>query len=158
MIAEIAALVSTYGGLAVIAAVLLLIAASVLEVSKIKVNPWSSLGQAIGKRINGQVLQELETVKANQAANQQKLDEHIKADDEREADGWRASILHFNLELIRNTRHTREDFVEILLVIDKYQAYCRNHKDYSNNRAVHAIANIGRVYDERLEKHDFEKE
>ena len=158
MIAEIAALVSTYGGLAVIATVLLLIAASVLEVSKIKVNPWSSLGQAIGKRINGQVLKELETVKANQAANQQKLDEHIKADDEREADGWRASILHFNLELIRNTRHTREDFVEILLVIDKYQAYCRDHKDYSNNRAVHAIANIGRVYDERLEKHDFEKE
>lgn len=158
MIAEIAALVSTYGGLAVIVAVLLVIAASVLEVSKIKVNPWSSLGQAIGKRINGQVLKELETVKANQAANQQKLDEHIKADDEREADGWRASILHFNLELIRNTRHTREDFVEILLVIDKYQAYCRNHKDYSNNRAVHAIANIGRVYDERLEKHDFEKE
>ena len=158
MIAEIAALVSTYGGLAVIAAVLLVIAASVLEVSKIKVNPWSSLGQAIGKRINGQVLKELETVKANQAANQQKLDEHIKADDEREADGWRASILHFNLELIRNTRHTREDFVEILLVIDKYQAYCRDHKDYSNNRAVHAIANIGRVYDERLEKHDFEKE
>ena len=158
MIAEIAALVSTYGGLAVCAAVLLVIAASVLEVSKIKVNPWSSLGQAIGKRINGQVLQELETVKANQAANQKKLDEHIKADDEREADGWRAAILHFNLELIRNTRHTREDFVEILLVIDKYQAYCRDHKDYSNNRAVHAIANIGRVYDERLEKHDFEKE
>ena len=158
MLAEIAALVSTYGGLSVIAAVLLVIAASVLEVSKIKVNPWSSLGQAIGKRINGQVLKELETVKANQAANQQKLDEHIKADDEREADGWRASIRHFNLELIRNTRHTREDFVEILLVIDKYQAYCRDHKDYSNNRAVHAIANIGRVYDERLEKHDFEKE
>ena len=29
------------------------------------------------------------------------------------------------------------------------------HKDYENNRAVHAIANINRVYDERLAKHDF---
>ena len=28
-------------------------------------------------------------------------------------------------------------------------------KDYANGRAVHAINNIGRVYDERLEKHDF---
>ena len=106
MIAEIAALVSTYGGLAVIVAVLLVIAASVLEVSKIKVNPWSSLGQAIGKRINGQVLKELETVKANQRETKEKLDAHIKTDDEREADGWRASILHFNLELIRGIRHT----------------------------------------------------
>ena len=158
MIAELAALVSTYGGLTVIAAVLVFIAASVLEVSKIKVNPWSSLGRAIGKRINGEVLQELQALKTDVESTQQKLDEHIDADDEGKADGWRASILRFNLELIRGIRHTREDFVEILLVIDKYQAYCRDHKDYSNNRAVHAIANIGRVYDERLEKHDFEKE
>lgn len=158
MIAEIAALVSTYGGLAVIVAVLLVIAASVLEVSKIKVNPWSSLGQAIGKRINGQVLQELETVKANQRETKEKLDAHIKTDDEREADGWRASILHFNLELIRGIRHTREDFIEIFLIIDKYEGYCRDHPDYPNNRAVHAIANIGQVYDERLKKHDFVKE
>ena len=158
MLAEIAALVSTYGGLSVIAAVLLVIAASVLEVSKIKVNPWSSLGQAIGKRINGQVLQELETVKANQRETKEKLDAHIKTDDEREADGWRASILHFNLELIRGIRHTREDFIEILLIIDKYEGYCRDHPDYPNNRAVHAIANIGLMYDERLKKHDFAKE
>ena len=31
----------------------------------------------------------------------------------------------------------------------------RDHEDYRNNRAVHAIANISRVYDERLQKHDF---
>lgn len=43
----------------------------------------------------------------------------------------------------------------MLADIDFYERYCRDHEDYRNNRAVHAIANISRVYDERLQKHDF---
>jgi hypothetical protein len=43
----------------------------------------------------------------------------------------------------------------VLADIDFYERYCRDHEDYRNNRAVHAIANISRVYDERLQKHDF---
>ena len=41
------------------------------------------------------------------------------------------------------------------LNINCYERYCREHPDYQNGRAVHAIANIGRVYDDRLKKHDF---
>ena len=51
--------------------------------------------------------------------------------------------------------HTREDFIEILAVIDDYESYCRDHEDYKNNRATCAIENIKRVYMERLQKHDF---
>lgn len=54
-----------------------------------------------------------------------------------------------------DTRHTREDYIEILDVIDKYEKYCDSHKDYENNRAVHAIANIERCYDDRLKNNDF---
>lgn len=136
----------------------LVVLLTLVQISPIKVDPWSWAVSVIGKALNQDVLESLEEVKAAQRNNERKLDEHIKADDEREADGWRASILRFNLELIRRVRHTREDFVEIFLVIDRYEAYCRTHEDYSNNRAVHAIANIGRVYDERQQKNDFEKE
>ena len=48
-----------------------------------------------------------------------------------------------------------EEFIEVLTEIDRYQQFCREHPDYPNSRATHAIANIGRVYDERLQKHDF---
>ena len=75
--------------------------------------------------------------------------------DKREANGWRADVLRFNLELVEHTRHTREDYIEILDVIDKYETYCDSHKDYENNRAVHAIANIERCYDDRLKNNDF---
>ena len=39
--------------------------------------------------------------------------------------------------------------------IDYYERYCDEHKGYKNNRASHAIANISRVYDDRLREHDF---
>ena len=53
-----------------------------------------------------------------------KLDNHIKTDDERAADMHRARILRFNQELIRQIPHTREEFIEVLTEIDRYQRFC----------------------------------
>ena len=79
-------------------------------------------------------------------------------DDRRTADGHRAQILHFNNELLRNIRHTKEEFIEILARIDVYEKYCKTHPDYPNNRAILAIENIREVYKERLKKRDFLQE
>lgn len=133
----------------------LVILMTLIQITPIKINPWSFLLQALGRAINGDVLKMLETVKDAQESNTERLNEHIRLDDERNADEHRAKILRFNNELIREIPHTKEEFIEILADIDFYERYCREHEDYKNNRAVHAIANIGRVYDERLQKHDF---
>lgn len=127
---------------------LVVLTLTVIQVAPVKINPWSAIAKAIGRAINAEVLAELERTRI-------KLDNHIKTDDERAADMHRARILRFNQELIRSIPHTREEFVEVLTEIDRYQRFCREHPDYPNSRAVHAIANIGRVYDERLQKHDF---
>ena len=128
---------------------------SLVEISPIKINPWSSLAKWLGRAINSDVIKELETVKKAQAETRERLEAHINANDKREADNCRTRILRFNNELIREIPHTKEEFVEILKDIDDYERYCKEHTDYANGRAVHAIANIGRTYDERLEKHDF---
>lgn len=141
----------TAGGIALLAALI----CSVVEVSKIEINPWSFLFGWIGRALNGPVLQEIAEVRATQQETREKLDAHIRVDDERNADAHRQRILEFNTELLRDMRHTREEFIEILAEIDYYERYCTEHPEYKNNRAVHAIANIGRVYDERLKKHDF---
>ena len=86
---------------------------------------------------------------------QKKLEEHIQVDDERNANLLRTQILRFNDELIDDKHHTREHFIEILAIIDAYEDYCRSHPDYKNNRCICAVANIKRVYNERLQKHDF---
>lgn len=121
---------------------------TLVQIAPVKINPWSAIAKAVGNAINADVLRELDTVT-------QKLDTHIRVDDERNADSYRTRILQFNNELLREIQHTREDFIEILAVIDDYESYCRDHKEYKNNRAVCAIENIKRVYMDRLQKHDF---
>lgn len=127
---------------------LVVLALTVIQVAPVKINPWSAIAKAIGRAINAEVLAELEQTRI-------RLDNHIKTDDERAADMHRARILRFNQELIRQIPHTREEFIEVLTEIDRYQKFCREHPEYPNSRAAHAIANIGRVYDDRLQKHDF---
>lgn len=128
---------------------------TIIQVAPVKVNPWSWIAKCLGRAFNADALSELKELKKEQKEIRTKLDAHIKADDENRADERRTNILRFNNELIRGLPHTREEFIDILADIDVYERYCEKHPEYENNRAVHAIANIGRVYDERLKKHDF---
>lgn len=128
---------------------------TLIQIAPIKLNPWSWIAQRLGRAFNADVLTELDELKKEQEGTRTKLEDHIKTDEENRADERRANILRFNNELVRGIPHTREEFLEILADIDVYERFCREHPDYKNNRAVHAIANIGRVYDERLKKHDF---
>lgn len=133
----------------------LVVLLSIIEITPIKINPWSSFVKWLGRAFNADVIKELGAVRATQAETRKRLETHINTDEKREADHCRARILRFNNELLRDIPHTKEEFIEVLKDIDEYEIYCRDHKDYANGRAVHAINNIGRVYDERLAKHDF---
>lgn len=127
---------------------LLILLMSIIQIAPIKLNPWSAIARTIGKAVNADLMKEL-------SVTQSMLKEHIEMDDKRNADMHRWRILDFNNELLQDVPHTREDFIDILAEIDEYEDFCKSHPDYKNNRAAHAISNIGRVYDDRLKKHDF---
>lgn len=133
----------------------LLVLLTLIQISPIKIDPWSAIARAIGRALNKDVLDRLETLEDEQREIKAEVSAQKKLSDKREADGWRADILRFNMELVKHTKHTREDYIEILDIIDKYENYCETHKDYENNRAVHAVANIERCYDDRLKNDDF---
>lgn len=128
---------------------------TLVEVSSIKISPWSAIAKALGRAFNGDVLKKLESMEATQAETRKKLDDHIRQDADRAADLHRARILRFNNELLQSKPHTREEFIDILAEIDAYRSHCRQYEDYPNSRATHAMANIERVYDDRLRKQDF---
>lgn len=137
---------------------------TIIQVSPVKINPWSAIWHltckgfsAVGRAINADVLARLDVLEQGQKQNSEHLREHIRIADERRADDHRAAILHFNVELIQSLPHTREDFIEVLTEIDKYEDYCQTHPRYENNRAVCAIQNIKRVYAQRMEKNDFKE-
>lgn len=127
---------------------LLILLMSIIQIAPIKLNPWSAIARAIGNAINADLLKKL-------SKTESMLQEHMEMDDKRNADMHRWRILDFNNELLQDVPHTREDFIDILAEIDEYEDFCKSHPDYKNNRAAHAISNIGRVYDDRLKKHDF---
>lgn len=128
---------------------------SLIQITPIKINPWSAVARWIGHAINGEVLTELQKVQDAQKANEIKLDKHIIKDERDKTDECRGRILRFNNEILRDIPHTKEEFIEVLKDIDVYERYCQEHKDYENGRAVHAIKNINRCYDDRLINHDF---
>ena len=81
----------------------------------------------MGRAINADVLNELDTVKKD-------LADHIRMDGERNADEHRARILRFNNELLRDIPHTKEEFIDVLADIDFYERYCEDHKDYEKQQ------------------------
>lgn len=139
----------------------LVVLMTLVQVTPLKVNPWSAIGKALaaigralGKVLNGAVIEKLDKLEAMQTETRQRLDEHIRVDDERNADLHRTYILRFSMELRRGMQHTDEDFNEILYNIKCYEQYCKDHPEYQNNRAVHAIKHIENMYDERMKQHD----
>lgn len=134
---------------------ILVIVLTLVQLTPIKINPWSWLAKTIGRAINSDVIKELDAVKAQQTDIQNRLEEHIVSDDRRTIDAKRRAILNFNNELCRGERHTKEAFIEVLHDIDEYEAYCKVHEDYPNNRAICAIENIKETYKRTLKKGDF---
>ena len=50
---------------------------------------------------------------------------------------------------------TKQVTVKIVGDIDKYEAYCNDHPEYPNNKAVMAIHNIKAKYEEHMENNSF---
>lgn len=136
----------------------LLLLLTLVEITPLKINPWSTLAKHLGKALNHAVIERLDKVEAQLKSTEDKLDGHIDKDAKDKAEEARAAVLRFNNELLRNIPHTREEYFDILHGIDVYEGYCNEHKEYENNRAVFAIENIKRSYSARLKKHDFLEE
>lgn len=140
------------GGSGLIVAVM-----SIIQVSKIEINPQSWIADQLGNALNAGVMKEIKDIKAELEETKKKLDAHIEEGEERKANNYRSSVLHFNNELVRGLGHTEEDYDEILRVIWKYNEYCKTHPKYKNNKMPHAIKNVERMYDKMLQTNGFLK-
>ena len=89
---------------------ILLILMTLVQISPIKIDPWSWLGRIIGRAINGEVLEKVETLTKDVAKN--KAD-----DDEQWASLSRTHILRFGDEIRHGVIHSKEHFDQVLLDI-----------------------------------------
>ena len=75
--------------------------------------------------------------------------------DRNEATSSRFKIIRFNDEILKQEKHTREHFDQILEAIDAYEHYCKIDTDYRNSKASFAISNIKRAYTECMNNNSF---
>ena len=67
----------------------------------------------------------------------------------------RIRILQASDEMRRHVQHSEEYFDQLHDDITMYENYCRLHPEFKNNKAVHAIENINRVYQKCLQENTF---
>ena len=121
---------------------------TLVEVTPIKINPWSWLGKKIGRAINGEVIDKVDNLS-------QELADHKAKSEERHATLCRAHILRFGDEVLHGIPHSKEAYDNILLDIDSYEEYCEKHPGYKNNVALATIKHIKKMYQKHLEEDSF---
>ena len=113
---------------------ILILLLTIIQVTPLKLNPWSVVAKALGKALTVDVLDKL---------------------DENTASTCRYRLIRFDDELRHNVKHTQEHFDQILDDITLYERYCKEHPNYPNSKAVLAIENIKSTYIKCREENSF---
>lgn len=138
----------TLGELAGAVGAVVAVVSTVLQVSPIKVNPWSAVARGIGRAINHEVLEKVESL-------EKKVDSLERSQEERAAKDGRVRILRFGDEILHDKKHSKEHYDHILQDITEYEKYCHEHPDFKNNMTVITTARIKSTYEQCLKEHSF---
>lgn len=132
-----------------IGVLIVIVLMSVIQVSKININPWDWLLGIIGKKLNASIDKKVTEIEA-------KLDAHIKADEAEKLETKRRDILEFANACMNGRRHTQEQFKFVIKKCDEYESYIE-HNDVKNGEISSAIEEIRRLYTKCIQNNSFLK-
>lgn len=133
----------------------LIVMLSLVEVSKIQINPWTWIAKHIGRAINGEVMDKIDSIQIEVNGVKQDVRKMKDDADEREASNCRTHILRFGDDLLHGIKHSKEHFTHVMLAISTYEQYCKAHPEYLNNVASVTIEYIEKTYQKCLDENDF---
>ena len=113
----------------------------VIEISPIKLNPWTHIAKWIGKAINGEVMEKVDALNKD-------LQDLKHTTDERNAKLLRSHILTFGDEILHDQKHSKERFDQILQDITEYERYCHEHPEFKYNMTRLSTKRIQTVYEQ----------
>lgn len=134
-----------------IGAVALSVIFSLIQISEIKINPWSIIGNVFNKELREKVDEQSQQIDMLT----DKLNNVQKEVNENAAMSSRYRILRFDDEIRHGILHTKEHYDQIMVDIDIYEQFCKRHPDFRNNLAHKAISNIKRMYDVHNDDNSF---
>ena len=143
---------------------ILLILSIFIQITPIKLNPWSALFKWIGKIITGDACSKIDSIiaKVNKIDGLVEKVDNLKTELDalkldtmnNEKDRIRWEILDFANSCRHEEKHTRDEFQHIVDLNDKYRALLKATED-SNGVFDIEYKFISDQYTERLEKNDF---
>ena len=126
----------------------LLVLLTMIQIAPVKINPWTSIAKAIGRAINGEVLEKVGKLEKEMQGVRSGMAEE-------KAVNCRARILRFGDECLHGERHTKDHFDQTLRDIAAYERYCEDHPEFENNVTELTSDRIKEIYRRCLDNNDF---
>ena len=122
-------------------------AITLIEIAPIKINPWATLFNWIGKMINGDIQTEIKEMKDD-------LTELKKDFESKKAEDMRWEILNFANSCRRGVEHGNDAWRHTMSQLAEYESY--TEKKHITNGVIEEDAHYLReLYQERNRKNDF---
>lgn len=140
-----------------ITGIVIFILASLLQVSKININPWDWVFGWLGEKLNAKLNKRISDMDSKIDRVQVKLDEHIAESEIKDLQDTRRDILDFANACMNGRKHTKEQFDFVIKECDDYETYIER-KDIKNGVVESAIREIRRLNDKCIQTNSFLKE
>ena len=121
---------------------------AVIEKTSKTVKPLTKLARAIGRALNGDLIDKVDTLEKKV----EKMDQDDKLQRAKDA---RTRVLRFGDELLHDVRHTKEHFDDVLRDITEYEIYCDEHPKFENDQMHITAEHIKETYNKCLKEHSF---
>ena len=119
--------------------VLIISILSIIEISPIKINPWSWIGGLIGRLLGIKKISD-------------KIDAVEKKVDENYATTVRVRILRFENDVQQNIKQSKDSWDQVMDDIRRYELYVQTHPEFKNNITTATINHLTKRYSELLEE------
>ena len=133
--------------------------ATIIEKTSKTVKPLTKLAKAIGRAINGELMEKVDKMEMNFDSKVDSLEQKIEKMDQddklQRAKDARTRVLRFGDELIHDVRHTKEHFDDVLRDITEYEIYCDEHPKFENDQMHITAEHIKETYHRCLKEHSF---
>lgn len=115
-------------------------AVTIVEIVPIKINPWTSILQWIGNKVNGDLKREITDLK--------------REFELKNAADMRWDILDFANACRNGRKHCREEWNHVIDQVKEYESYVKE-KDIDNGVMEEETKYLRRLYQELIEKNGF---
>lgn len=138
--------------------VLVIALLSAIEISPVKINPWSWIGGLIGKLVGVKAVSDkVDAVEKKVEKCDKKVEELHDEVEENDTITSRVRILRFASEIEGNIFHNKDSWDQTMIDIGKYEKYVSEHPSFKNGITEPTIEYLRAQYKERLEKKDWDK-